>query len=152
MTMLSDRFPNTGAPSRWLQGPGALDAKDLAVPPEPAQLRDQYRRLALESPVAWRQMATHGRWMAEVLWPHWTTVLTQAGVSRERLAAIASGYQLELWLWLMGERTWVHTASGLAGRVRRRAVPTAPPPGRSAAAPPPGRPLPEPPAEGEPWP
>lgn len=151
MTVLSDWPLNTGAPVGRLPVPGVLGAKELVVPPEPVQPRDQYRRLALESPSAWRQMASQGTWMAEVLWPHWAMVLTRANVSRERLAAIASGYQLELWLWLMGERTWAYTASGLAGRVQRRAVPTGPSPGRTAAAGAlPERDLPEPPAVAEP--
>ncbi|PZS21013.1 MAG: hypothetical protein DLM54_05040 [Acidimicrobiales bacterium] len=99
---------------------GELEAKELDVPPEPTDLRDEYRRLALESPGVWREVTAQGRWIAECLWPHWGPVLRQASVSRECLAAIASDYHLELWLWLMGERTWAHAASGLAGRVQRR--------------------------------
>lgn len=37
-----------------------------------------------------------------------------------RLAAICHGYERELWLWLVGERTWSHCVSGLLGRVARR--------------------------------
>lgn len=106
---LVDRVPVAG-----------LNAKELSVPPEPTQLRDHYRRLALESPGVWREGAAQGRWISECLWSHWGAVLGQANVDRERLAAIASDYHLELWLWLMGERTWAHAASGLAGRVQRR--------------------------------
>ncbi len=100
-----------------------LATKELVVPPEPAEQRDRWRLIALDSPAAWRQMAADGRWIADALWPHWGLVLTQAGVSQGRLAEISAGYQLELWMWLMGERTWAHAGSGLAGRVQRRAVP-----------------------------
>ena len=36
------------------------------------------------------------------------------------LQLIVAGYDRELWLWLLGERTWAQCADGLAGRVRRR--------------------------------
>ncbi len=103
-----------------------LADKELVVPPEPTGERDRFHRVALESPSAWRQVAARGDWIADALWPHWGPVLTQADVSHRRLAEVAAGYQGELWLWLMGERTWAHTASGLAGRVQRRAVPQPP--------------------------
>ena len=35
-------------------------------------------------------------------------------------SALAAGAR-EAWLWVMGERTWRHTAEGLAGRAARRA-------------------------------
>lgn len=99
-----------------------LDAKELGVAAEPVQLRAEYRRLALESPAGWRSMTADGSWVADALWPRWGPVLVDTNVSREKLAAVARGYQLELWLWLMGERTWAQAASGLAGRIQRRAV------------------------------
>lgn len=34
--------------------------------------------------------------------------------------AICRGYERELWLWLVGERTWEQCADGLLGRVLRR--------------------------------
>jgi hypothetical protein len=33
---------------------------------------------------------------------------------------IVTGYCRELWLWVMGERTWAQSAGGLLGRVQRR--------------------------------
>ena len=53
------------------------------------------------------------------LWERWR-VLEGAGLDRTRFAAVVSGYRRELWLWLMGERTWAQCASGLIGRIERR--------------------------------
>lgn len=96
-------------------------AKDLAVPPEPVSERNRLRLVVQESPSAWAALA--GPWAVEALWCWWGGELSQSGMSLSGLAAVAGEYQSELRLWLMGERTWEHTASGLAGRLRRRAVP-----------------------------
>ncbi|MGH9071535.1 MAG: Coenzyme F420 hydrogenase/dehydrogenase, beta subunit C-terminal domain, partial [Acidimicrobiales bacterium] len=95
--------------------------KDLAVPVEPAAERARLRTLVGECPTAWPELA--GRWAAETLWGSWGAALSSAGMSQPMFAQIVDGYRPELWLWVMGERTWEHTASGLAGRLQRRAVP-----------------------------
>jgi len=41
-------------------------------------------------------------------------------MDRDRFQEIIIGYRRELWLWVMGERTWAQCASGLLGRVQRR--------------------------------
>ena len=41
-------------------------------------------------------------------------------MGRERFLQVVAGYRSELWLWVMGERTWAQSADGLLGRVRRR--------------------------------
>lgn len=41
-------------------------------------------------------------------------------VSPPALSAVSHGYERELWLWLVGERTWAQCGSGLVGRLARR--------------------------------
>jgi len=53
-------------------------------------------------------------------WTAWGRVLASAGADRSWLATVVGGYRRELWLWLVGERTWEQTCTGLAGRVTRR--------------------------------
>ena len=57
------------------------------------------------------------QWLSE----RWR-VLESAGVDRARFIAIVTGYRREIWLWLMGERTWDQCCSGLIGRIDRRRV------------------------------
>ena len=57
--------------------------------------------------------------IAPWLWERWR-VLEGAGLDRVRFFAIVVGYRREIWLWLMGERTWVQCCSGLIGRIDRR--------------------------------
>ncbi|MGH9043519.1 MAG: hypothetical protein ACRDVP_01530 [Acidimicrobiales bacterium] len=57
--------------------------------------------------------------VASWLWERWR-VLDAAGMDRDRFFAVAASYRREIWLWLMGERTWAQCASGLLGRVERR--------------------------------
>ena len=59
--------------------------------------------------------------VAPWLWERWR-VLESAGVDRARFIAIVTGYRREIWLWLMGERTWAQCCSGLIGRIDRRRV------------------------------
>jgi len=57
--------------------------------------------------------------IAPWLWERWR-VLERAGLDRVRFVAIVTGYRREIWLWLMGERTWTQCCSGLIGRIERR--------------------------------
>ena len=57
--------------------------------------------------------------VAQWLWERWR-ILESAGVDRARFVAIVTGYRREIWLWLMGERTWDQCCSGLIGRIDRR--------------------------------
>lgn len=57
--------------------------------------------------------------LAAWLWRRWR-VLERAGFDRRAFDAVLAGYQREVWLWLMGQRTWVHCCSGLIGRLERR--------------------------------
>ena len=56
------------------------------------------------------------------LWARWR-VLEAAGLDRDGFGAIVIGYRREIWLWLMGERTWSQCCSGLIGRIERRLPP-----------------------------
>jgi hypothetical protein len=57
--------------------------------------------------------------IAPWLWERWR-VLESAGLDRARFVGIVAGYRREIWLWLMGERTWAQCCSGLIGRIERR--------------------------------
>ena len=57
--------------------------------------------------------------IASWLWERWR-VLATAGLDRARFVEIVVGYRREIWLWLMGERTWAQCCSGLIGRIDRR--------------------------------
>jgi len=57
--------------------------------------------------------------IAPWLWERWR-VLESAGLDQARFVGIVAGYRREIWLWLMGERTWAQCCSGLIGRIDRR--------------------------------
>jgi len=104
---------------------------DLAIPPEPVNLRARTRALTEQDPERGLAVVADGGWIAGPLWELWGPELERAGLDRSSFGEIVTGYGRELWLWVMGERTWAQCASGLAGRVLRR-LPTgaAAPPGR----------------------
>lgn len=92
----------------------------LDVPEEPARLRAATRGLAEQHPEQAAARLAEGDWLAGWLWRRWGPELRKRGLRRRDFVAIAAGYQRELWLWVMGERTWQQAASGLRGRVVRR--------------------------------
>ncbi len=57
--------------------------------------------------------------IAAWLWERWR-ILESAGMDRSRFFEVVASYHRELWLWLMGERTWQQCCSGLIGRIERR--------------------------------
>jgi hypothetical protein len=95
----------------------------LAVPPEPAGLRARTRALARRDPAAAAERLARGEWITRPLWRSWGPALERAGMGRALLRRIAADDRRELWLWVMGERTWAQCADGLLGRVRRRLPP-----------------------------
>ena len=99
---------------------GALAAGTLPTPDEPVSLREQTRRAVLEEPGSWSRISADGTWIADAVWAQWAAVLEPRGTTRDLVAAGAAEHRYELWLWVMGERTWAQTASGLAGRSLRR--------------------------------
>ena len=98
----------------------AAASLDLALPLEPTGLRAHTRAQADQDPAGAGALLAQGEWIAGPLWQVWGRALEQAGIGRERLVQIAVDYRRELWLWVMGERTWTQCASGLRGRVLRR--------------------------------
>jgi hypothetical protein len=95
-------------------------APALPLPEEPAVLRDRVRALVEREPERGAALIDGAAWIADPLWERWGPLLEPAGMSRARFLQVAAGYRRELWLWVMGERTWAQSAGGLAGRVRRR--------------------------------
>ena len=97
----------------------------LALPEEPVELRRRTRALIEDDPAEGAAVVDAGAWVADPLWGVWGPTLELAGMDRDRFGGIVAGYRRELWLWVMGERTWAQSAGGLLGRVQRRL----PPPG-----------------------
>ena len=96
---------------------------DAVLPPldEPTELRAVTRRLLEDDPAAGRRLLEAGQWIAQPLWCAWHAILEPAGLDRPRFLGIVVGYQNELRLWVLSERTWTHCRDGLAGRMARRA-------------------------------
>lgn len=92
------------------------------LPPiAPAEtLQQEVRTQILDHPDTWPDMAGDGRWLTDQLWPHWAATLEPHDVTNDHLAQVVAGYRRELWLWIVGERTWEHTLTALAGRLWRR--------------------------------
>jgi hypothetical protein len=95
-------------------------APDLSLPEEPVELRRRTRALVEQDPGRGAAVVEAGSFVADPLWERWGPALEAAGLDRGRFDAIVAGYRRELWLWVMGERTWAQSAGGLLGRVRRR--------------------------------
>jgi hypothetical protein len=93
---------------------------DLPLPEEPVELRARVRALVEEEPERGAALIDGATWIADPLWERWGPLLEPAGMSRARFLQVVAGYRRELWLWVMGERTWAQSAGGLLGRVRRR--------------------------------
>jgi hypothetical protein len=95
-------------------------APGLSLPEEPVELRRRTRALVEEDPDRGAAVVDAGAFLADPLWERWGPALESAGMDRDRFAGVVAGYRRELWLWVMGERTWTQSAGGLLGRVRRR--------------------------------
>jgi hypothetical protein len=99
---------------------GASPGLSLALPQEPVELRRRTRALVEQDPVGGAAVVDAGAWIADPLWGSWGPALRAAGMDRGRFDQIVAAYRRELWLWVMGERTWAQAAGGLLGRVQRR--------------------------------
>ena len=102
----------------------------LALPEEPVELRRRMRALIEDDPVRGAAVVDGGAWIADPLWEVWGAALPSAGMDRDRFGEIVAGYRRELWLWVMGERTWAQAGGGVLGGVQRRL----PPPGGGPGA------------------
>jgi hypothetical protein len=98
----------------------------LVLPEEPVELRRRTRALIERDPAEGTAVVDAGAWVADPLWAAWGPALRPAGMDRDRFGEIVAGYRRELWLWVMGERTWAQAAGGLLGRVQRRLPPLEP--------------------------
>ena len=100
---------------------GASLDPPLPVPPEPAHVHRRLAEAADGSPGAARRLLADGELVGGYLWQAWEPDLTVAGVGRGDVVTHAGVCRRELWLWLMGERTWHEVAALVAGGVLRRA-------------------------------
>jgi hypothetical protein len=110
----------------------------LHVPEEPVLLKRCWQDLvvgngegshAAHGPLVWASgvagsdrlasVVAGGDGVVDWLWSRWRH-LAATGLGRDGLASIALGYEREIWLWLLGERTWAQCCSGLIGRIERR--------------------------------
>jgi hypothetical protein len=83
---------------------------------EPVELRDRIRVLAAVAPAqARRVLVQEVALLVGAVHSGFATPATGLDVE-----CVCRGYERELWLWLVGERTWVQCASGLEGRLLRR--------------------------------
>ena len=95
-------------------------APGLSLPEEPVELRRRTRALVEQDPGRGAAVVDAGAFVADPLWERWGPDLEGAGMDRDRFAGIVASYRRELWLWIMGERTWAQSVGGLLGRVQRR--------------------------------
>ncbi len=90
----------------------------LHLPDEPTLLGERWAAEVLSGRPLDQVLCDEGG-LAPWLYARWTP-LSGRGCSEEDLAQVLVGYRRELWLWLMGERTWSQAISGLIGRLVRR--------------------------------
>ncbi len=93
-----------------------------AVPPEPTELRDGLRALALDSPPATTTAAQleAASQVAALLAAAVPTELEARGIEPETLGVAAASLRREIWLWVVGERRWAPTVESVIGRAARR--------------------------------
>lgn len=91
----------------------------LELPEEPEELRVGLRD-AVESGGVRREGFSDDVCIGVWLWSRWRPALEPLGCTREDFVEIVVSTRRELWLWLLGERTWDQYVIGLAGRVVRR--------------------------------
>ena len=85
---------------------------------EPVELCDRMRALAAVAPAEARsRLAIEVAAVAGV-----AVVALAPALSIPDVEAVCASYQRELWLWLVGERTWAQCVGGLGGRLLRRSA------------------------------
>ncbi|MDA8291133.1 MAG: hypothetical protein M0Z33_05555 [Actinomycetota bacterium] len=99
--------------------PGAVRAVLCAsAGGEPVELRARLEKSARDDPRLGSERAEAE--LAAELASRWRVDLERAGVAASLLPPVVRAARHEVWLWVMGERTWRHTVEALAGRVDRR--------------------------------
>lgn len=113
--------PPGGPPNPVAPGPGPDPSPAmprLHVPDEPTDRRESWRAAVLDGAPLGEVVAGPGG-VSSWLWARWS-VLASAGVDEARFDELAAAYAREIWLWLVGDRTWAQCCAGLIGRVGRR--------------------------------
>ena len=100
----------------WTRGGPTVTLPQLHLPDEPAGRRAGWRDAVLGG-ASLTDVVAHE--VAPWLWARWSA-LRSAGIDETRFAEVATAYRRELWLWLVGDRTWAQCCAGLIGRVARR--------------------------------
>jgi hypothetical protein len=90
----------------------------LHVPDEPTVRADTWLAAVLGG-ADLSQVLSADDGLVDWLWRRWSS-LAGAGISRDAFGDLVLDYRRELWLWLVGERTWAQSCSGLVGRLNRR--------------------------------
>jgi hypothetical protein len=85
---------------------------------EPLDLLRRLRRSAAQDPLRARSEAA--RLVAGRLWRRWREELAPRGVRPALLRAWVAGGDLEVWLWVAGDRSWPQVLDAIVGRVVRR--------------------------------
>lgn len=93
---------------------------ELPLPEEPLRLKFETRAELEAEPGAGGAKIEDATFLARRLWRGWGPELRERGMARRHFFAVAQGYSAEIRLWVVGERTWDHCVSGLAGRAKRR--------------------------------
>ena len=91
----------------------------LHIPDEPAVLADRWLEQVTEGREDLGKVLVGHDGLAAWLWRRWQSLST-FGVTEADVEAMMLAYRRELWLWLVGERTWTQACSGLLGRIERR--------------------------------
>lgn len=84
-------------------------------------MRTELRALAALDPAHARSEAVNR--LSTALWSSWRPVLSAAGMTAPAFRNAIAGAALEIWLWVVGERTFDQLLDGLIGRTLRRSRP-----------------------------
>jgi hypothetical protein len=92
---------------------------ELEVPPEPGPRREELRRELLGG-ADWEGRFGADLGVGGVLWEAWGPQLEARGMDGDAFSAVVRGCRRELWLWVLGDRSWRQAAGAVAGRAVRR--------------------------------
>jgi hypothetical protein len=94
------------------------EAPVLHLPDEPTALAERWLA-AVRSGREFDEILSGDGGLSSWLWSRWRSLAT-VGMDEADLDRVVHGYRRELWLWLVGERTWAQCCAGLIGRIDRR--------------------------------
>lgn len=96
--------------------PAPPELPRLHVPDEPVVMKAVWRGAVLDG-TDLEEIVTGG--VAGWLWSRWRALEAQ-GFKEAGFDELVGDYRREVWLWLVGDRTWEQCCSGLIGRISRR--------------------------------